>query len=306
MFYWWSGLFSNPSIHCAVANIRLAWSSESACLTLNTNSNAAACCRLWHLLTLLSPAGEGHRREKLLFLLTAGRGGTVPPEADVASVMDASWLGLLGDILQSQSTYSFDFVRVGPVCWGLWSWSGSCKLKEAECAGVRKRAAAKPLHFSLINFYKPPFHLQGCFKCVFLLQTAINWNASRGVISFHKVTGMSQNVKSFALSEDSRQRLTGPCSRHVEGSVGPTDHHIQGALGFALNASAQGYVLNSEIFSLSVLHTRMSTFIIPISRAGIWGAGESETEELNPNGDCRASAGESPQAWSNQMQLRPI
>lgn len=107
-------------------------------------------------------------------------------------------------------------------------------------------------------------------------------------------------------SKGSRQCLPGPRSRHVEGSIGPTDRRVQGAPGSARNPSAQGYSLNSEIFSLSVLHRRMSTFIIPISRAGIWGAGESEAEELNPNGDCRASAGESPQAWSNQMQLRPI
>lgn len=62
----------------------------------------------------------------------------------------------------------------------------------------------------------------------------------------------------------------------------------------------------TPILSPSFLHTPMSTFIICISRAGIWGAGESETEELNPSGDFRASAGKSPQAWSNQMQLRPI
>jgi len=49
-------------------------------------------------------------------------GGTVPPEADVAdvaSVMDAGWPGLLGDILQPQSTYSFGFVHIESACWGL-------------------------------------------------------------------------------------------------------------------------------------------------------------------------------------------
>lgn len=80
----------------------------------------------------------------------------------------------------------------------------------------------------------------------------------------------------------------------------------QGESDITLNVSASGYNLNAEILPLSAMSTRMSTFIILISRAGIWRAGESETEELNPSGDCRASAGESPQAWSNQMQLRPI
>lgn len=108
------------------------------------------------------------------------------------------------------------------------------------------------------------------------------------------------------MSRDSWQQLLGQCLHHVAVSISPADHLVQGMSGVALNASAQGHNLNTKIFSQSVLPRHMSTFIMRISRAGIWRAGDREAEELNPKGDCRASAGESPQAWSNQMQLRPI
>lgn len=118
---------------------------------------------------------------------------------------------------------------------------------------------------------------------------------------FHKMTEMTGNAR-VLLRVVTARKVCWDCAWNMQRAL----QVLQGGPGFSLSTKAQGYHLNTEIFSLSFLHTHMSTFIICISRTGIWGAGESETEELNPNGDFRASAGKSPRAWSNQMQLRPI
>lgn len=161
MFYWWCGLFPNPSIHCAMA-ISLAWSSESACPALNTNSSAAACCRLWLLLTLLSPAREGSQEEKTPFSFSGKEGGVLCP-------WSRRWLRN-GCQLTRAAHWCSPVTKHLHLWFHPWrvSMFGSMiltlQLKLAEYAGVQKWTCAKWLHF--LTIYRPPFLLQGYFKCV--------------------------------------------------------------------------------------------------------------------------------------------
>lgn len=140
-----------------MAHISLACSSESAGLALNPNSSAATCCRLWHLLTLLSPVRQGHRREDLLFRWSVHH----TPEAATASAMDASWPGLSGEVLKSQSTSSFGSVCRAAVM-GLvipkhrFQAEVSWYLETNLC-----RAAPLPHQYLPV-----PFHLQGSLQYV--------------------------------------------------------------------------------------------------------------------------------------------
>lgn len=174
---------------------------------------------------------------------------------------------------------------------------------------MRQTSAEQPHFLSRSSIFTSSAPSSGvfstCFKYFFLLQTTIIWNASRKVISFIKWLRWLE-MPEFCSEWWQPARSAGTVLAPRRGLSKPCNHCLQGAPGFTLNTKAQGYHLNTEIFPLPFLHTHMSTFIICISRTGIWGAGESETEELNPSGDFRASAGKSPQAWSNQMQLRPI
>lgn len=99
---------------------------------------------------------------------------------------------------------------------------GSLVLKRrlwAEVSWGSETSLFRRLHFlSLINFLQASIPSSGvfyiCFKCLFLLQIAINWNVSRKVISFLKWLGcleMSEFRSEWGQLATSAGAVFAPC-----------------------------------------------------------------------------------------------